>query len=322
MPPETLRRKWYHKVKRTTEIAALPPVPSDQITKVDIYAFGLIMWEICTQEEVFLQFNDIDAFCEAVCDKNIRPKIDLPNVPPLLGQIMDTCWTKEAKSRLSFKDLVPRIEHTRIKTILDFPSEISFWHYYWPTKPKVPFDEFMKILFRKNPKIDIDRETFQKILNVTTHHEVTLTGYKRLLEWFGPLNEGTLLDQMIDILKAKWFHPTYSAKEAEGHLILGSYLVRLNFGDTRPITPAPFTISFRAENGPCHSRINRNTNATENNKYQVYINNKFSSPFAADTLQDLIDLLCKRIPIYFKIPVEVTQTNYVETTIQNEFIDL
>jgi len=97
MPPETLRRKWYIKSGRNkSEISNLPTVPPEQITKIDVYDFGLIMWEICTGEEVFMEFNDLDAFCGAVCNKDVRPTTNNPKKThttvtcatnaPLLGQ--------------------------------------------------------------------------------------------------------------------------------------------------------------------------------------------------------------------------------------------
>jgi len=142
-----------------------------------------------------------------------------------------------------------------------------------------------------------------------------LTGYKRLLDWFGPLNEGSLLDRMVEILLAPWFYPLFTAKEGEGALkSQGMFLVRLNFGEHYPISPAPFTISFFAGNIPSHSRILRIPPKTTE-KFQVYItlpNNKNSLSYTAATLPELIKVLSNNIPQYFKTAMTVLPTMYVE----------
>eukprot|EP01123_Difflugia_compressa_P012167 TRINITY_DN510_c1_g1_i1.p1 TRINITY_DN510_c1_g1~~TRINITY_DN510_c1_g1_i1.p1 ORF type:complete len:538 (+),score=64.49 TRINITY_DN510_c1_g1_i1:207-1616(+) len=331
MPPETLRRKWYHKVKRTIELATLLPVPADQITKIDVYSFGLIAWEIFVQEEVFLNFNDIDGFCEAVCDKNIRPELQMDAIPVQLREIISNCWDKDANVRPRFKECVTELEFCRIKSIIQYPTEYSFWKRNWPTKHKVPMDEFLKELFSNYPplpqvfedvikrKLPSESEgqflhkLFHKLLNTTTSGEVTLIGYRRLIEWFGPLNQDDHLPQLIVLLNSKFFYPLLDSRAAQGVFTnsrnLGTFLVRLNVGDKTPIIPSPFTITYKHGNSIQHSRINR-TDATNICSSLQFFHNATNSIYQHENLFGLIKLLIEKLPNLFTAPAEDEDTPY------------
>jgi serine/threonine protein kinase len=51
--------------------------------KVDVYAFGIILWELLTRKEAFSHHGSYDTFMRSVCDEHERPEIP-DDCPPLL----------------------------------------------------------------------------------------------------------------------------------------------------------------------------------------------------------------------------------------------
>ena len=47
-------------------------------TKVDVYAFGIVLWEILTRTEAFPHHNDLHKFATAVCRRHERPVCYVP----------------------------------------------------------------------------------------------------------------------------------------------------------------------------------------------------------------------------------------------------
>jgi serine/threonine protein kinase len=321
MPPETLRRKWYYKAGKNQEAEAVPLVPPEQLPKIDVYAFGLIMWEICNQTEVFLEYNEIDEFCSAICDKDARPAIT-PKIPPSLVDIMTKCWTKSAQSRPGFRELVPQVETARIKTFLEEKSEVTFWQSYFPTKPRVPFTDFVKALWRHSAKINKKQERscgFESSLvklvcgseAVDTYKaEVSLESYRKLIDWFGPINrEHSYFEDFCNIMQMKWFFPEITsgvvAEGLMGKSTKGTFLVRLT---VRPNErkETPFTITFMDENGIINQRVSR--------KPSGYVFSLQDKEEKSETLTGLINQLMSNFPKLFAQAYEPSTTPGVRYT--------
>eukprot|EP01123_Difflugia_compressa_P012168 TRINITY_DN510_c1_g2_i1.p1 TRINITY_DN510_c1_g2~~TRINITY_DN510_c1_g2_i1.p1 ORF type:complete len:685 (+),score=82.99 TRINITY_DN510_c1_g2_i1:158-2056(+) len=316
MPPETLRRKWYIKTNKKDQLDKVAPVPQENLTKVDVYSFSLILWEIFVQSEVFIEYTDIEAFCFAVCDRGVRPSLELKQIPPLAKPILTACWSKEAKDRPNFKDIVYLLDACRIRTILEYPCEVDFWSRHWPNKQKVPLKDFCKAFWRKTSKPTFLE--FNKLLSTTTQGEVTITGYRKFLEWFGPINEGCRLEEFIRTLYSPWFYPMMESNSASGIIIFelsrfkkAPFLVRLNMGLSHPVLPCPFSITFYANNNVQHSRIYRLNENDIRSPLQFRLN---QIAYQNDTLVGLISLLCSELPNQFGCPVSLPPPIYDEFT--------
>ena len=77
--------------------------------KVDVYAFGLVVWETLTTQKPFNEYTHLEAFRKAVVDKHVRPPIPT-DWPDGLTSLVESLWAPLAEDRPS----VTQIEHNLV----------------------------------------------------------------------------------------------------------------------------------------------------------------------------------------------------------------
>lgn len=79
--------------------------------KVDVYSFGIVLWELITGMLPFQNMTAVQA-AFAVVNKGARPIIP-SECPPALGEIMTHCWDANPDVRPPFADIVKMLEHVQ-----------------------------------------------------------------------------------------------------------------------------------------------------------------------------------------------------------------
>ncbi len=77
--------------------------------KADVYAFGIIVWEVMTREEPYINKEPLQILVEVV-NQNLRPTIAARYEGHPLVPVMQDCWQRDAAKRPTFSQLIPRLQ--------------------------------------------------------------------------------------------------------------------------------------------------------------------------------------------------------------------
>jgi serine/threonine protein kinase len=76
--------------------------------KIDVYSYGLVLWELLTQKVPYAGMKDIAIF-DHVVNRNWRLPIP-KEAPPGLRKIISRCWSRNPNDRPTFAEIVPLFE--------------------------------------------------------------------------------------------------------------------------------------------------------------------------------------------------------------------
>jgi len=246
-------------------------------TKVDVYSFSIILWELLSQQRAFqhhLQHNNLDLFTNAICKEVERPPIPPPDVTnaewknEYVVNLLERCWSTKASDRPDFQEIYDELNVLIIDGYIKDDWGRTFWLINYPDEDSIKFDDFYSIL-QSNKEVELEdgsrfckglalppvvgeRDQTKECLKLVLAHisgviltnftHVTCENFGKLLAWFGPGIEEkpdrkTFLDRMDDICKQPWFYGNPSNPEA---LVVGqqhSFIIRLS-----PPAPGSFTV--------------------------------------------------------------------------------
>jgi serine/threonine protein kinase len=103
-----------------TVVYMAPELESDSYgPPVDVYAFGLMLWEFVKRERVFANFKSAFALHKAVC-QGTRP--DLKGFDPELTKLIEQCWQTAPSSRPTFPDIFRTLQEMEWQLFPDVDS--------------------------------------------------------------------------------------------------------------------------------------------------------------------------------------------------------
>jgi serine/threonine protein kinase len=76
--------------------------------KVDLYSFGIVLWELVTGSVPFANMSAVQA-AFSVVNKGVRPAIP-HDCLPALGEIMTRCWDANPEVHPPFSEIVRMLE--------------------------------------------------------------------------------------------------------------------------------------------------------------------------------------------------------------------
>jgi len=295
---------------------------------VDIYAFGLILYEMITEQELFPEYEEVDAFINAVAYNHKRPSLNLPGIPTSILSLIKRCWHPNPRNRPKCPEVIDMLDKAIIDATAPPPpplpitgfrgeeesfytptvnSAAEFWKQYFvhPFLEEIPWAVIEGIICDRLTVAPITLERFK--INITktsggplrgVQRTVSLTDFNMYYQWFGhffDMPDGTrYLREMNRVLAAPWFHGDITQEEAESRLMMSkgnTFLVR--FSHKNPYLQ-PFTISRLKNGSPAHKRINRTIMPSQNGTGGIQC---FTTPMSdgtfrnAPTVTDLITLL-------------------------------
>lgn len=84
--------------------------------KVDVYSFGIVLWELITGMLPFQNMTAVQA-AFAVVNKGVRPIIP-HDCHPALSEIMTRCWDANPDARPPFAEIVRMLEIARSEIMM------------------------------------------------------------------------------------------------------------------------------------------------------------------------------------------------------------
>jgi serine/threonine protein kinase len=243
--------------------------------KADVYAFGMILWELLMEKYPWEDEGySLEDFVRVVGREGKRPEISR-DCPKRLKELIQHCWAQDPTLRPSFEQIAESnvFYHIILEDMISDPDGQRFWEKYFLTEHEVPYFRFLANLCSfLNVRLPRDHSTDEKFICVrlafaNEKGTVTIEQFARALGWYGPLGkDNTIISRIYSIVAENGFFGEMTPEEAEEMLVNqkpGTLLVRLSSRS------CDFVVSAKTKSGQyVHWRVPRKGDGfTFENKY-------------------------------------------------------
>lgn len=97
--------------------------------EIDIYAFGISLWEIFTRQKLYDgEFEGWEELTDGVALNGIRPELP-KDIHPFLKKLMEDCWDDDLQKRPNFNMLVNSniLDQIMVDYCISEPTASHFW---------------------------------------------------------------------------------------------------------------------------------------------------------------------------------------------------
>jgi serine/threonine protein kinase len=173
LTPLTEKGFWDEKGRKGSPLYMAPEVLKKKLLtkKVDVYSFGIILWELLSEKRAFqehLKHNDLVLFTKAICDKMERPPI--PPVPgtkeeawnnKFITGLIQRCWSHSHDDRPDFQVIYDELNDLITEGYIKDDWGRQFWQIHFTDQDTVPWDDFVKQLMSSKVITLDDNSTYR-----------------------------------------------------------------------------------------------------------------------------------------------------------------
>jgi serine/threonine protein kinase len=246
----------------------------------DVYAYGIMLWQMYTRLEPFQHHNDLQSFRIAICRNGERPPVP-EDCPAGLARLMEDCWKPDpfdapaAEKRPSMSRVIERLNPEILASIAPPSAARDVWQKLFNKsksdfREAVPVVEFTQKVYGllRSSRIKYPKGTFTGLRTVLGKPQpdgkvlVKLADFILAASAFGTFWEPTaaaaaVLEDIRLVSTRDWFHGFVSKDEAERRISAHvtnaredtstdlplSFLVRI----TNSVPDHPFALSTVSE---------------------------------------------------------------------------
>lgn len=232
--------------------------------QTDVYSFGLILWELVTNQPLFEGIKGKDEITTFVCSGQ-RPAL-VPGWPRSLQTMLSLCWEKNPSRRPAFQTIQRDFQQVLVDLMCPDPTARKIARSLWLGQEtrQVPYVDFERV-FTQKAHIDLAtaslcyRRCLCAMLCDPFENVVNFERFCTLVHYFGPVSPADrFLNAIVTLFEQPWFFGSVRVSVAKQMLLeqwhqtkQAYYMFR--FSDGSPGSFSLFTIDGNGQTS--HRRI-------------------------------------------------------------------